>query len=223
MSTERLADKYGHIDESCFYDCGVCGSRVPHGGVNVEGLMADCDQELADLRAAKEKAERELAEAKASFSESLKREMRQWLDSPAFKTFVDLKYGIVGDVLASLQDGEISRGRAAECLAEIAHGAAEVRIPKSQGFFGEDEFPIERVKQAESECDTLKRDLADALAQRETLRDRLYTLPEIFSQNYYARADHCYSGAEIKVWLTDYVRAALRDLDAPASGQEKGE
>jgi|SRR5579872_235895 len=59
----------------------------------------------------------------------LKRNVSEWQQHPAFETFCELKYGIVGQVLSCLQDGQISSGRAAECLAEIAHGAKEVRLP----------------------------------------------------------------------------------------------
>jgi hypothetical protein len=71
---------------------------------------------------------------------------RAWLASPVLKTFVNFKHGIVGDVLFALQEGEISRGKAAEALAEIAHGATSVRLPKYRGIFGEDENPCDVVE-----------------------------------------------------------------------------
>lgn len=55
-------------------------------------------------------------------------EIQTQSQKPAFSTFCDLKHGIVGDILKLLQEGQISRGKAAESLAEIAHGVTP-RIP----------------------------------------------------------------------------------------------
>lgn len=73
----------------------------------------------------------EISQLKQENARLIRAESRQWYGSPAFQTFVDLKYGVIGDVLTALRDGRITCGRAAECLAEIAHGATEVRLPDS--------------------------------------------------------------------------------------------
>jgi hypothetical protein len=109
--------------------------------------------------------ERELAEARARLAFAVRRETQVWLDSPAFQTFVDLKHGIVGDVLCALQEGEISRGKAAECLAEIAHGATEVRLPRYRGYFAEDETPVEKCERLEA----INAQLVEALGKIENL------------------------------------------------------
>ena len=73
------------------------------------------------------------------------REQRKWTRSPAFSTYIELKEGPAGRVLAALQDGLISRNKAAEALAEIAHGATEVSMPEPSDIFGLDEIPAETV------------------------------------------------------------------------------
>jgi len=107
-------------------------------------------------------------------AEELQRELlRKHFDQPDFKTFVDLKYGIVGDILFCLQEGEISRGKAAEALAEIAHGATTVDLPKYEGYFEESETPVERCKAVEQERDQLRKRAEDLQQQVESLEGGL--------------------------------------------------
>jgi hypothetical protein len=112
------------------------------------------DQRIAALEAERDKLQTRLGK-------QFKRETQKWLQSPAFDTFVDLKHGVVGKVLSALQEGEISRGRAAECLAEIAHGATEVQMPKHRGFFAEDETPVERCEKTEAQLVAARQQAAD--------------------------------------------------------------
>jgi hypothetical protein len=70
-------------------------------------------------------------------------ETRQRTQKPDFQTFVELKHGIVGTILWALQNGEISRSKAAEALAEVAHGATEVRLPNVPDAIPEDVVPLE--------------------------------------------------------------------------------
>lgn len=74
----------------------------------------------------------ECAESQHQAADAIRREMRQWYASPAFQTYVDLRYGVVGRVLKALQDEQISLNRALECLAEIAHGATEITLPDTK-------------------------------------------------------------------------------------------
>jgi hypothetical protein len=69
-----------------------------------------------------------------------------YLSSPAMKTFADLKTSKAGTVLAMLQDGAISRGKACEVLALLAHGVGwdDIPLPVESGRqFGEDEVPAD--------------------------------------------------------------------------------
>ena len=80
-------------------------------------------------------------------------ETRQREAKPDFETFVNLKHGVVGSILWALQNGEISRGRAAEALAEVAHGATDVQLPKVSDAIPEDVTPLElyhRVQELET-------------------------------------------------------------------------
>lgn len=70
-------------------------------------------------------------------------ETRQRSQKPDFATFVELKHGIVGAILWALQNGEISRSKAAEALAEVAHGATDVQLPKVADAIPEDVTPLE--------------------------------------------------------------------------------
>lgn len=127
--------------------------------------LADMTLRVTDAKVLAERIaelERELAEARESNTKLLlvaQEWKRNWLKSPVFQTFVDLKHGIVGDVLCALQEGEISRSKAAECLAEIAHGATEVRLPRYRGYFAEDETPVEKCERLEA----INKQLVEAL------------------------------------------------------------
>jgi len=71
--------------------------------------------------------------------------MKGWLRTFGFNVYVTLKHGDVGHVLALLQDGDISRSKAAEAIAELLVGN-EPALPESDGdTFGEDEMPREVV------------------------------------------------------------------------------
>jgi hypothetical protein len=92
---------------------------------------AQLSQERGELRGCKTIAQLE-AEL-AQLREIVISETRARSKKPDFKTFVELKHGVVGDILWMLQDCQISRGKAAEALAEVAHGV-EPRLPKPEGY-----------------------------------------------------------------------------------------
>jgi hypothetical protein len=88
---------------------------------------------------------------------------QDWLKSPAFQTFIDLKHGPIGTILMLLQEGQISRGKCAEALAELAHGIApeDARLPAfSESVFTDDQTPSEvcAAKDAEITRLTAERD-----------------------------------------------------------------
>jgi hypothetical protein len=78
-----------------------------------------------------------------SLREMLINETRARSTKPDFGAFVELKHGIVGTILWALQNGEISRSKAAEALAEVAHGAIEVRLPDVPDAIPERVTPLE--------------------------------------------------------------------------------
>jgi hypothetical protein len=96
-------------------------------------------------------------------AELVKNSRQDWLKSPAFQTFIDLKHGPIGTILMLLQEGQISRGKCAEALAELAHGIApeDVRLPAfSESVFTDDQTPAEvcAAKDAEITRLTAERD-----------------------------------------------------------------
>lgn len=103
-------------------------------------------------------------DARAVADEAVNRSLKAWQSSPAYETFVTLKHGAVGHILRMLQGGQISRGRAAETLAELAHGISpdRVRMPEPVSpLFDEDETPAET-------CQRLKERLAELEAVAES-------------------------------------------------------
>jgi len=71
--------------------------------------------------------------------------IQEWLASDGFKIFCELKHGPVGNVLTLLQDGRISRGKAAEAIAELLKGQ-KPRLPDpAPAAFADDEIPSDVV------------------------------------------------------------------------------
>jgi len=87
--------------------------------------------------------------------ELVDRYRKEYLQTPVFETFCKLKHGVVGEVLTALQNGAISRGKAAECLAEIAHGATSVVLPDSSDLFSDSDNPEEVVTELRKDRERL--------------------------------------------------------------------
>ena len=86
----------------------------------------------------------EIAALKAEILNAHVAATKAYLSSPAMKTFANLKTSKAGTVLAMLQDGAISRGKACEVLALLAHGVGwdDIPLPEEKGRqFSEDEVP----------------------------------------------------------------------------------
>lgn len=101
-------------------------------------------------------------------------ETRNYLASPAMRTFVDLKHSQAGTVLAMLGDGAISRGKCCEVLAQLAHGVPfdEIPLPEEKGRqFSEDEIPAEVVEKLEAELAALRLRLEEAEKERDRLAE----------------------------------------------------
>lgn len=112
------------------------------------------DRRIAEL-------ERENARLKQSAIDAASEWKRDYLSSPVPRTAAELKHGPAGLVLYALQDGEISRGKAAEALAELMHGATEVRLPPAEGYFAEDDIPLEICKSQQATIRALAEALED--------------------------------------------------------------
>lgn len=132
-------------------------------------------QALADALAAC-KAERD------ALRKELQTQMKTRTSQPDFVTFVNLKHGIVGTILAALQDGQISRGKAAEALAEVAHGV-EPRLPDDlPDPVSEDVVPSDVLRErdkarraallADARCAEVERERDKARARAEAAEQR---------------------------------------------------
>jgi len=71
--------------------------------------------------------------------------MKGWLKTFGFKVFCELKHNEVGFVLSLLQCGDISRGKAAEAIAELLVGNEPPLPQLVDDVFGEDDLPREVV------------------------------------------------------------------------------
>ena len=67
--------------------------------------------------------------------------MKEWLKTFGHKVYCELKHGDVGFVLLLLQEGEISRGKAAEAIAELLVGNKPLLPTFDGGTFAGDETP----------------------------------------------------------------------------------
>jgi len=92
------------------------------------------------------------------------------LDAIELRVYCDLKHGPIGEVLSMLADGCISRGKAAEAIAQIMVGRTPVLPGDHLSEFAEDENPGEVVKALREENTRLlqaNRMARDIEAQRE--------------------------------------------------------
>lgn len=115
--------------------------------------VVNADAELHRLRAELAGAKEELSIVKRGDPNHPDRAYatKTWLETFGFRVFCALKHGKVGFVLSLLQEGDISRGKAAEAIAELLVGNEPI-LPKLQGnTFGEDDFPSETVANLRAE------------------------------------------------------------------------
>ena len=124
--------------------------------------LEEYQQEIIALRKRAERAE-------AAFLH----EAKQRTDRPDFATFCELKHGPAGAILWALQNGEISRGKAAEALAEWAHGV-EPQLPELPDAIPDDVVPLDLLR----ERDEARRQIADAQAEAERLRNEVHEWEE---------------------------------------------
>ncbi len=102
--------------------------------------------------------------------------MKGWLKTFGFQVYVTLNHGEVGYVLSLLQAGDITRGKAAEAIAELLVGN-EPPLPQFVGdVFGEDDLPREAVGQLKQRIVELEARLDGAAAARQ---DEVFGLHEI--------------------------------------------
>lgn len=99
-----------------------------------------------------------LAEVERLRGRTFIEETKDWLKSDGFRIYCELKHGPIGEVLAMLADGTISRSRAAEAIGELMTGM-EPRLPENRlSEFGEDELPGETVRGLRQEVRRLRED-----------------------------------------------------------------
>ncbi len=115
-------------------------------------VRGSSDEALADLI---ESLTTERDEARRRNRTLTQERLKAYTQKPTFGTFVDLKHGVVGDILQALQDGEISRGKACEALAEIAHGAEPSFARSTAKPLPLEVVPVEEIERLTTERDAL--------------------------------------------------------------------
>jgi len=141
----RKADSFDDIYEALPDDSPA---KFPETGVSVLDEVKDLLRDVAALRAERDEAQQRLRAA-------IQERMKTFSERPDFDTFVALKHGVVGAVLQALQDGIISRGKACEALAEVAHGAEPTFKASDVEPLDEDCIPAQEVRQLRTERDEL--------------------------------------------------------------------
>ena len=76
-----------------------------------------------------------------------------WFKTFGFAVYAELRHGPIGAVLTLLQSGDISRGKAAEAIAELLVGGNPVLPPYIDDTFGDDDIPREVVAKLREERD----------------------------------------------------------------------
>lgn len=89
--------------------------------------------------------------------------MKRWLKTFGFKVFCELKQGPIWYTLLLLQEGDISRGKAAETIAELLVGNDPDLPGVVSKTFDEDEFPSETVAKLRAREEKLRRALEEAM------------------------------------------------------------
>lgn len=96
-------------------------------------------------------------------------DVHAWLKSDGFKIFCELKHGPIGEVLALLADGCVSRSKAAEAIAELLVGRTPA-LPKTDGSeFAEYETPGETVRELHRRIAELEAALNERTQERDAL------------------------------------------------------
>lgn len=153
------------------------------------------EQELARLTAELASAKEELSLVKCGEPNHPDRAyaMKSWLKTFGFRVFCELKHGDVGIVLSLLQEGDISRGKAAEAIVELLAGNKPPLPALNGNTFGEDDFPSETVAKLRAElaaanerAETLQRDRAEMSIQLRAAVERVAEL-EIQMKALYAQ------------------------------------
>lgn len=126
----------------------------------------------------------------------------EWLKSWGFGLFAVLKHGPIGEVLALLQDGWISRGKAAEAMAEIMLGNTPNLPERKSSAFDDLEIPCDVVNELRRCAFELSNDkdmalgkldqalgaISAAIRREEVLREALKRVKGIISP--YSVANH---------------------------------
>ena len=130
----------------------------------------------------------------------LRQDLKKRTERPDFKTYMELKHGTAGAILWALQNGEISRGKAAEALAEWAHGV-EPLLPDLPDAIPDDVTPLNLLR----ERNEARADLATA---RETIRNQRAELQKL-QTSLETEQRHCNSYSSAYLNLTEAIQEAV--------------
>lgn len=155
-------------------------------------IPSNIDSGSAEAIARDKIAERGFADTLREL-ETLKRTDREsrdeWLKSWGFGLFAVLKHGPIGEVLSLLQDGWISRGKAAEAMAEIMLGNKPNLPENKSSAFDDLDIPGDVVNtlrrcafELSNDKDMALGKLDQALTERDTARAEAAMLREALKQ-----------------------------------------
>lgn len=133
------------------------------------------DAELSRLRTELASAKEELSLVKCGEPNHPDRAyaVKSWLKTFGFKVYAELKHGDVGFVLSLLQEGDISRGKAAEAIAELLVGGKPPLPALIGNTFGEDDFPSETVTKLRAELAAARNSVCAGMAREVKLEAEL--------------------------------------------------
>lgn len=149
--------------------------------MDVNDMMARAreSERVSDLQAERDRLARELEEAQAEvvklLDECQKLRARNWKQVCESDWFHNLAYyGEARRVLQLLQDGAISRVKAAEALVELAHGVTPLLPDQWLLAFAEDEIPSEVVVSLRRDLEEMKDKANNLFTENERLKANLH-------------------------------------------------
>ena len=123
------------------------------------------NKQLKDDHAAKDAEIKRLTDEVALLKRTDRESRDEWLKSWGFGLFAVLKHGPIGEVLTLLQDGWISRGKAAEAMAEIMLGNTPNLPERKSSAFDDLEIPCDVVNELRRSAFELSNDKDMALGK----------------------------------------------------------
>ena len=136
--------------------------------------------------------------------------MKGWLKTFGFQVYATLKHGDVGYVLSLLQSGDISKGKAAEAIAELLVGNEPPLPQLIDDTFGEGDLPREIVA-------TLRTVLRET---REALHAALVAMQRGLDEGCVDHLDCCEDGGAFWYVAVEGARAVLAKYAGLVEGGE---